>query len=637
MGTIMFYPTKWKVVTYINLEPTRELWKQTKIHQRKILEFCKKITGKSWYHYTDCIAFEQYTKSKNKYIDNLKDLVAEYLTTDIQNSNHRMKRGVLNFMGEISKILFGTLTQADAKGYNRHISELEKEQREFLHLAKEQMTVIKTTISSVNSTLQRVSQNEKILANGLNKILNFSEHEFQELEEEIGNINLLNEQLRMVQRGIDECQHSFETLVETFVHAEQGMLQPQLITVHKIKNFVITQKLPSGTDYPNFPFPELSKIITPNIYSYRQYLVYVLEIPLFSSTEYHLYKMLPFPVSVDKRKSSYGYVSFNKEFIFSDALRQHYGKMTANELTGCFQPNQITYVCKEEIPIYTYVPEEDCEATLLHPSTLKVPDNCEYRFFKLSNTLWVPLHMSNQWLYIAPQSETFTALCPQKTTTLRLENEGKLTLSNGCKGYSSHVTLYAMSSTTVNVTDDYVPSAPINFDNCFEDLMNIPFEKLPLHTPLANVMSSVDDLRIASVKVDEIQQMIKEQETEHNKKLYDIATSWWSILSTVIIIIMFILCACCCCKCCRNFGFWLWDRWNPKDCWSQTKEKCCVSITNYNCPEVSYSKHDRPSPAISLKSLPELESMAINKDKDSTPKEKTEYVGIRTRSKTNFR
>jgi hypothetical protein len=106
IGTILFYPTKWKVVTYINLEPTRELWKQTKTHQKKISEFCKKIKNKSWYHYTDCIAFDQYTKSKNKYIDNLKDLVAEYLATDTQNLNHRSKRGVLNFIGEISKILF---------------------------------------------------------------------------------------------------------------------------------------------------------------------------------------------------------------------------------------------------------------------------------------------------------------------------------------------------------------------------------------------------------------------------------------------------------------------------------------------------------------------------------------------------
>jgi hypothetical protein len=94
------------------------------------------------------------------------------------------------------------------------------------------------------------------------------------------------------------------------------------------------------------------------------------------------------------------------------------------------------HVCKEEIPIYTYVPEADCEATLLHPSTLKVPDSCDYRFFKLSNTFWVPLHVSNQW-FVAPQSETFTALCPHKTTTLKLNDEGKLTLNIGCKGYWS--------------------------------------------------------------------------------------------------------------------------------------------------------------------------------------------------------
>jgi hypothetical protein len=154
--------------------------------------------------------------------------------------------------------------------------------------------------------LQRVNQNERILESGLSKLLNYSTREFLALEEEIGNVNLLNEQLRLVQRGIDECQHSFEILIDAFVHAEQGSLQPQLITAEKIKNLVTTQKLPSGTDYPNFPFPDLSKIITPNIYSYQKYLVYVLEIPLFSPTEYHLYKMLPFPVAVHEEKVTYG-------------------------------------------------------------------------------------------------------------------------------------------------------------------------------------------------------------------------------------------------------------------------------------------------------------------------------------------
>jgi hypothetical protein len=78
---------------------------------------------------------------------------------------------------------------------------------------------------------------------------------------------------------------------------------------------------------------------------------------------------------------------------------------------------------------------------------------------------------------VTPQVETFTALCPQKTTTLKLYNEGKLTMKNGCKGYSSYVALYAISTSVVNnVTNDYVPWAPANFDYCFEDLKSVPFE-----------------------------------------------------------------------------------------------------------------------------------------------------------------
>jgi hypothetical protein len=99
MGTVSFYPSKWKVITYVNLEPTRELWRQTEGHQRKIADFCKKIKNRNWYHYTDCVALDQYLTSKNKYIDNLKDLLTEYMPTETRNTNRRTKRGVMNFVG----------------------------------------------------------------------------------------------------------------------------------------------------------------------------------------------------------------------------------------------------------------------------------------------------------------------------------------------------------------------------------------------------------------------------------------------------------------------------------------------------------------------------------------------------------
>jgi chromosome segregation ATPase len=186
---------------------------ETKIHQKRVSEFCQKIKSKNWYHYTDCGNFEQYKTSKNKYIHNLKDLVDEYMTTKVQNQNRRTKRGALNFVGEVSKILFGTLTQSDAKRYNEHIQEVEKEQEEFLHLSKEQMTIVKTTIASVNSTLQKVNKNENILREGLKKLYNYNTGRINKIEEEMTNINLINEQFRLIQKGIDESLHSFEILM----------------------------------------------------------------------------------------------------------------------------------------------------------------------------------------------------------------------------------------------------------------------------------------------------------------------------------------------------------------------------------------------------------------------------------------
>jgi hypothetical protein len=502
------------------------------------------------------------------------------------------------------------------------------------------MTVIKTTITSVNSTLQKVDQNEKVLKEGLNKLLNYSSHQFNKLEEEIRNINLINEQFRLIQRGIDESQHSFETLINAFVHAAQGTLQPQLNTSEKIRNLLKTQKLPSGMDYPNFPFSELQKIIIPNTYSYKQYLVYILRIPLFSPTEYHLYKMLPFPVAIREEDFTYSYISFNKEYIFSDSLRQHYGKMSSSELIGCFQPNELMYVCKEDIPIYTYIPDIDCEATLLHPSTTKIPNNCEHRIFKLRKTFWIPLHWSNQWLFVAPQTELFAILCPQETTNLRLQNEGKLTLQLGCKGYSSYVTLYAASTIMTNVTSDYIPIAPVDFDCCFESLTEVNFERLPLQVPLVNILSSVDELKVASMKAEDVEQLIKEQERKINQNLYVVATSWGAVLGTISLLTVCICCSCCFCKCCRNCFFWIWSKWTPKDCWRQTQEKCCVSIYNYNGSRVEYSKTDT-SPAASIKSLPELRSIVSNQpeiinDRLNIEKE-TESISMRTRSKKMFR
>jgi hypothetical protein len=285
-----------------------------------------------------------------KYIDNMKNLVAEYLKSEPQ--NHRRKRGVLDFVGEISKVLFGTLTQSDAREYNRHIGQLEKDQKEFLHISSEQMTVIKSAIQLVDSTIQKVDKNEKFLRDIIlqldRQVVNVSAL----LQTEIEQVSTANMQITVVERGVIECQHGFEILLDALVHAEQGTFQPQFVTAERILAVLTSQQMPSGLDYPNFPFSELQRVVVPHVYSHGPFLVYVLDISLLSPTLFYLYKILPFPRS---KQDVFVFVHSLKEYIFVDALKKQYGKISTNELTGCFQHNLLRYVRQMFLFSLTYL------------------------------------------------------------------------------------------------------------------------------------------------------------------------------------------------------------------------------------------------------------------------------------------
>ena len=65
--------------------------------------------------------------------------------------------------------MFGTMDSNDAS-YYAEVSELEKEQLEFLSLSKKQVTVVKSTLRLLNSTLLAVSENERMLSKGLDEM-----------------------------------------------------------------------------------------------------------------------------------------------------------------------------------------------------------------------------------------------------------------------------------------------------------------------------------------------------------------------------------------------------------------------------------------------------------------------------------
>lgn len=78
--------------------------------------------------------------------------------TRTEMSLFRKKRGLFNFIRQVSYSLFGILDSENEESFNQKISQLEGEQSDLIKLAKEQMVVVKSTLKSVNKTLNDVSK-----------------------------------------------------------------------------------------------------------------------------------------------------------------------------------------------------------------------------------------------------------------------------------------------------------------------------------------------------------------------------------------------------------------------------------------------------------------------------------------------
>jgi hypothetical protein len=94
---------------------------------------------------------------------------AEILADIIENGDgeSRWRRGVLNFVGKISKMLFGNLYEDDAEYYDEQIRHFKRDAEDTNELLKKQVYVTKSTLGALNVTLADVAHNDKLVREGL--------------------------------------------------------------------------------------------------------------------------------------------------------------------------------------------------------------------------------------------------------------------------------------------------------------------------------------------------------------------------------------------------------------------------------------------------------------------------------------
>jgi len=236
-----------------------------------------------------------------------------------------------------------------------------------------------------------------------------------------------------------------------------------------------------------------------------------------------------------------------------DTAKRYFTRLGADRINLCKIVSKTHKVCKQTQPVQLTHLDEECEAQMMEPIRSS-PASCSQRNVELNHTLWTQLG-NNEWLYVAPKSDVLTVLCSKhEPTDVKLLETGKLQLNSMCKAYGNRIFIQSHSMLLSNCTSkDVIPPLSLEYDCCGGIDNTFKLNDLHLHIPLRSVTNSLDDLRVVSHKVEDVENLIFEKYWKIKHSTVDSHLSFLSYVGKVMAsLTLTCLCYCCCSRCCRK-------------------------------------------------------------------------------------
>lgn len=572
LGKVNHFDSEWNLITYVDLIDIHR--KINLIHDTysSTKQLCEHETFQRFsLCQTSMIILEQIIPQLS-----LQEKVLKELTSF---NNKRVKRSYFDGIGNIFKVLFGTLSAEDAKLYNDAIENLDKNEHEVLNLLKAQSNIIKSTISNFNSTITDLNINEKIFNENLRSLSNYT----KDIGNKIFSINMkqdIDEHMSLLILITTEVNNEISTIINAILFAKNNAIHPVIITpqqygVELIKTLTY---LPSQTKYPldlnDKDIPELMSLTNLITYVTKEKLVFVIKTPLITQVSYDLYNVLPVPIK--SKENTFLFVLPNFKYFLISNNKMHYTSL--EDLNQCkILQNNKRYICKLESALYSVHTSKTCETELMYGNT-KLPNECDTRVGFIKTEQWYKLHRSNHWLYVTPGKIIGTLNCKNnEPIDIELINSGIIKISDNCKLYTTNIMLQTQTSAFESNFNSILPPIDIVSDDCCKKLKitnitNIDFVPLKLHEKL-----DLESLNLASHKITKINEIIDQMEKETIlNKVVNNAYFAYTLFSVIKIIVVYVL---------YRIAKYLWKRnffcnKNSRILALEDTRSCCARITN---------------------------------------------------------
>jgi hypothetical protein len=599
LGETALYNTEWKTVVYVDLKDSDSQTEQLGQYIDYVNRMCQATEIQNW---TDCNHFSSLSRDRFRQLQATEKILNEIIGKP---SKMRRKRGALNFIGEISKILFGTLDADDAEYYNAQIKQFEEEAGDMTNMLKQQLSIVKASLGTVNSTISDMEYNNRVIQEGLSKVKGYIERFSTDTETKFNLLDVkitIEGHIARVNHAMEAIHRNLDLMIESVLNAQKGILQPQIVSPR-----VIIETLQKSS--PMFPKDTMApftlskdssnlllRICDVHIYLKNGILSYIISLPLINRGIFRTFRLIPLPVEVENNR--FVYIEPSTRVLYIDQTRQYYFLTSREELRFCKIAQTNFHLCKQSQPLLNSHMQESCEVKLLHPRA-KIPKVCDIRVVNVEHTIWTPLESRNGWVYFTPVSESVTIVCHEKEPVeIKIRGTGKLDIESGCKGYSLAALLMATDEVRVNYTvngGDLLSKVESQFECCETFGMSINLSHIELDMKLKPTIAHMDDLKYASYRISELEKLAEEQEWKRKHFQYH---NTYSILMYIAItaIIMYVL---------YKLVKWLYSRW--KVC-STLKEITATSEQRLSLPMGSRGSGN----VVNIKIKTSNESLALN-------------------------
>ncbi|KAL4084075.1 hypothetical protein QTP88_029391 [Uroleucon formosanum] len=514
MGTIHPVVNEFKLVTFLNISALDTNHNDIVAFHKQLEIFCKQYI---WEHQStavlsSCEWMKSSTTSIFHQIEQVKGEILGSLDSNYQST--RVRRGLFNAVGRVSKVLFGVCSDENAEFLNSKISELSNARTDTLNILEAQTRIVRATVTDINSTLTAISKERKNmgdlvthLSEKLGKSLSaLSELDAREmLSEQVTGISLLLTQQAF---GIQKLLH----IVNSTIH---GQAHPSLMThqqyVEHLREIQLT--LPIGSNLP-FPLEKFSitkfiQVTQVSILLANNTLIFIQKIPLINSNSYKSYRLIPFPVR--QQGQTYSIFTSVPSILALSSNREYFIPLTESQLRNCKRIDTSLY-CSQIMCMYSST-NTICGVN----SLLGLKENssvCKVQYVKITNSIFSRLESTNTWLYVSV-SENVAIKCDNEDPhNIILNGTGQLTLNPQCVVYAKQTILFPSQTIVRNSSQNlYNPIqseglGSFSVTNISQDL----FESLNFSESQNGI--GLEDLSRHSKSLKEIEELIK---VEKNK------------------------------------------------------------------------------------------------------------------------